>query len=250
MDMAGFHGVRLSAIDAGAPFSTGILSPTKFNQNELLSLLNPMERSSGRSGTTAPPPFPWPSPGQDGCVSDMAIMSEVRLMYGSCMRWPSNHQAHTMPSMIMPPSSSTPGRPLGVQGVPLTSTRSLSFVDQSTISCFPHSGPFGSSIMTNHHHQSHVMCHRGSRIPRRHMVEKSPSKVFGGSSSIILPHSISFDLNRMLPSSQQAAAWKRSTSIDTTMVPRAPMSNPGVDQKTFRASAPCSGPFPPPQSPI
>ena len=155
-----------------------------------------------------------------------------------------------MPSMTIPPCSSTPGRPLGVQGVPLTSTRSLSLVDHSTINCFPHSGPSGSSIMTNHHHQSHVMCQSGSRIPRRHMVEKSPWKVFGGVLSIIHPHSISFDLNRTLPSSQQAAAWNKSTSMDTTIVPNAPMPKPGVDQKTFNASAPVNGPFPPPQSPI
>ena len=198
--------MRFRAIEEGAPFSTGILSPRRFSQNEPLSLFNPIERSSGRSGTTAPPPSPRPSLGHEGWVSDMAIMSQVRLMYGSCIRWPSNHQAHTMPSMSIPPSSSTPGRPLGVQGVPFTSTRSLSLVDHSTINCFPHSGPSGSSIMTNHHHQSQVMCQSGSRIPRRHMVEKSPWKVSGGFSFIIHPHSISFDLNRTLPNSQQAAA--------------------------------------------
>ena len=43
----------------------------------------------------------------------------------------------TMPSSTIPPWSSTPGRPLGIHGVPFTSTLSLSLVDQSTMVVFP-----------------------------------------------------------------------------------------------------------------
>ena len=169
-------------------------------------------------------------------------------MYGSCIRCPSNHQAQTMPSMSMPPCSSKPGRPFGVHGVPFTSTRSLSLVDQRTMSCFPHCSPSGSSNITSHHHQSHVRCQSGSRIPRRHMVEKSPSNASTLTSRP--PHSISLDLNSVLPSSQHAAAWNNNTKTETTTVPRAPMFNPGVDQNTFNASAPSNAPLPPPQRPI